>query len=98
MYKKHKESNSFTIKAALKRILYQYCKHKMFGVLLFKSHFGCCANTPFSIISAITKYSDLSYDKILNHYLDEETKSPNELLPEKLGNILKRRWKEPCAR
>ena len=80
----NKELNSFTIKAALKSIIYQLriCKHKTTKLSPFESHFGRKANTPLSNISTQPKSSDLSYEKILNHYLDEETVTPNELLPE----------------
>ena len=80
----NKELNSFTIKAALKSIIYQLriCKHKTNKLLPFESHFGRKANTPLSNISTQPKSSNLSYEKILNHYLDEETVTPNELLPE----------------
>ena len=80
----NKELNSFTIKAALKSIICQLriCKHKTTKLSPFASHFGSKANTPLSNISTQPKSSDLSYEKILNHYLDEETVTPNELLPE----------------
>ena len=80
----NKELNSFTIKAALKSIIYQLriCKHKTTKLSPFESHFGRKANTPLSNISTQPKSSDLSYEKIFNHYLDEETVTPNELLPE----------------
>ena len=86
----HKEVNTFTIKAALKSIIYQLriCKHKTTKLSPFESHFGRTANTPLSNINTQPKSSDLSYEKILNHYLDEETVTPNELLPEEhWGNI-----------
>ena len=74
----------FAIKAALKSILYQLriCKHKTTKISPFESHFGRKANTPLSNISTEPNSSDLSYEKILNHYLDEEKVKPNELLPE----------------
>ena len=76
----NKELNSFTIKAALKSIIYQLriCKHKTTKLSPFESHFGRKANTPLSNISTQPKSSDLSYEKTLNHYLDEETVTPNE--------------------
>ena len=79
----NKEINSFTIKAALKSIIYQLgiCKHKTTKLSPFGSHFGRKANTPLSNIST-KRSSDLSYDKILNQYLDEETFTRKELLPE----------------
>ena len=69
-----KESSSFTIKAALKSIIYQLriCKHKTTKVSPFEPHFGRKANTSLSNISTQPKSSDLSYEKILNHYLDEK--------------------------
>ena len=49
----NKELNSFTIKAALKSIIYQLrtCKHKTTKLSPFESHFGRKANTPLSNIS-----------------------------------------------
>ena len=85
----NKELNSFTIKAAFKSTPYQLrtCKHKTTKISSFESHFGRKANTPLSNISTKPSSSDLSYEKILNHYLDDETVTPNELLPEDLwGN------------
>ena len=80
----NKELNSFTFKAALKSIIYQLriCKHKATKLLPFESHFGRRANTLLSNISTKPNSYDLSYEKNLNHYLDEETATPNELLPE----------------
>ena len=80
----NKELNSFTIKAALISIIFQLriCKHKTTKLSPFESHFERKANTPLSNISTQPKSSDLSYEKILYHYLDEETVTPNELLPE----------------
>ena len=80
----NKELNSFTIKAALKLILNQLriCKHKTTKFLPFESHFGRKANTPHSNISTKPHPSNLSYERILNHFINEETVTPNELLPE----------------
>ena len=85
----NKELNSFTIKAALKSIIYQLriCKQKTTKLSPFESHFGRKANTPLSNINTKPNSSDLSYEKILNHFLDEETVTPNELFPkEHWGN------------
>ena len=80
----NKELNLFTIKTALNSILYQLrkCKHKTTKISPFVSNFGRQANTPLSNNSTKTHSSDLSYEKILNYYLDEETVTSNELLPE----------------
>ena len=85
----NKELNSCTIKAALKSIPYQLRtrKHNTTMISPFESHFGRKANTLLSNISTKPSSSDLSYEKILNHYLEEETVTPNELLTEDLwGN------------
>ena len=80
----NKELNSLTIKTALKSIIYQLriCKHKLTKLSPFESHFGRKANTLLSNISTKPNSSDLSYEKFLNLYLDEETVTPNKLLPE----------------
>ena len=57
-------------------------QHKTTKLSPFESHFGRKANTPLSNISTKPNSSDLKYEKILNHYLDEETVTPNELLHE----------------
>ena len=76
--------NWFTIKAALKLTIYQLriCKHKTTKLSPLELHFGRKANTPLSNIRTKPHSSDLSYEKNFNHYLDEETVTPNELLPE----------------
>ena len=48
----------------------------------FESNFGRRANPPLSNIITTHKYSDLSYEKTLTKFLDEETVTPNEFLPE----------------
>ena len=58
------------------------CKLKTTGISSFKTHFGLRANTSLSNFGTKPKYSDLNYDKIINHYLGEETVNPTELLPE----------------
>ena len=62
----NKELNSFTIKAALKSIIYQLriCKQKTTKILPFESHFGRKANTPLSNISTKPNSSDLSNERI----------------------------------
>ena len=80
----NKELNSFTMKTALKTVIYRLriCKQKTNKLSPLESHFGRKTNTPLSNISTKPNSSDLIYEKILNRYLDEETVKPNELLPE----------------
>ena len=82
--KANKELNSFTMIAALKSVIHllRICKHKTTKLSPSESHFGRKANTLLSNISTNPNSSDLSYEKISNHYLNEETVTPNELLPE----------------
>ena len=80
----NKEFNLCTIKAALKSIIYQLriCKHKTTKLSPFESHFRRKASTPLSNISTKPNSSDLSFEKNLNHYIDEEMVTPNAMLPE----------------
>ena len=48
----------------------------------FETDIGRCGNTPLSKISTSPNYTDLGYGKNLKYYLDEETVTPNQLLPE----------------
>ena len=68
-------NNTFTIKEAIKSILYQLriCKQKTTNVKPFQAHFGRKPYTPLSNISAIPKWSNLSYENILHHYIDADT-------------------------
>ena len=68
-------NNNFTIKDAIKSIVYQLpiCKQKTTNVTPFQAHFRRKPNTPLSKISTIPKSSNLSYENILNHCLDADT-------------------------
>ena len=68
-------NNTFTIKEAIKSIVYQLriCKQKTTNVTPFQAHFGRKPNTPSSNISTIPKSSNLSYENILHHYIDADT-------------------------
>ena len=68
-------NQSFTIKEAIKSIVYQLriCKQKTTIVTPFQAHFGRKPNTPLSKISTVPKSSNLSYEDIFHHYLDADT-------------------------
>ena len=68
-------NNTFTIKEAIKSIVYQLriCKQKTTDVTPFQAHFGRKPNIPLSNISTVPKSSNLSYENILHHYLDADT-------------------------
>ena len=67
-------NNTFTIKEAIKSIVYQLCicKQKTTNVTPFQAHFGRKPNKPLSNISTIPKSSNLSYESTLHHYLDAD--------------------------
>ena len=48
----------------------------------FEAHFGRPANTPLRNISTLPSSQNLTYEKIVNHYLDAETVSAEDLLDE----------------
>ena len=77
-------NQSFTIKEAIKSIVYQLriCKQKTTNVTPFQAHFGRKPNTPLSNISTVPKSSNLSYEDILHHYLDADTVPVEDYLDE----------------
>ena len=76
--------NAFHVKHALKIIIHQLriCKQKTTKIWPFEAHSGLKPNTPLSIISTKPKLSNLSYENIVNHYLDEDTVTPEAILPD----------------
>ena len=79
--------NAFHVKHALKIIIHQLrvCKQRTTKISPFEAHFGREPNTPMSVISTKPKLSNLTYvtyENIVNHYLDEDTVMPEEILPD----------------
>ena len=76
--------NAFHIKHALKIIIHQLriCKKRTTKILPFEAHFGRKPNTLLSVISTEPKLSNLTYENIVNHYLDEDTVMPEQTLPD----------------
>ena len=68
-------NNTFTIKEAIKSIVYQLriCRQKTNNATRFQAHIGRKPKTPLSNISTIPKSSNLSYESILHHYLNADT-------------------------
>ena len=58
------------------------CKQKTTKISPFEAHFGIKSNTPLSVISTKPKLSNVTYENIVNHYLDEDTVMPEEILPD----------------
>ena len=77
-------NNTFTIKEAIRSIVYQLriCKQKTTNVTPFQAHFGRKPNTPLSNLSTTPKSSNLSYENILHHYLDADTVPVEDYLDE----------------
>ena len=80
---KEEKSPAFHVKHALKIIIHQLriCKQGTTKISPFEAHFGRKLNTPLSVISTTPKLSNLTYENIVNYYLDEDTMMPEEILP-----------------
>ena len=76
--------NAFHIKHSLKIILHQLriCKQRTTKISPFEAHFGRKPDTPLSVISTKPKLSNLTYENIVDDYLDEDTVMPEEILPD----------------
>ena len=77
-------TNAFHVKHALKIIIHQLriFKQRTTKTSAFEAHFGRKPNTPLSVISTTPKLFNLTYENIVNYYLDENTVMPEEILPE----------------
>ena len=77
-------TNAFHVKHALKIIIHQLriCKQKTTKTSPCEAHFGRKPNTPLSVILITLKWSNLTYESIVNYYLDEATVMPEEVLPD----------------
>ena len=76
--------NAFHVKHAIKIIIHQMriCKQKTTTTSPFEAHIGRKPNSQLSVISTEPKSSNLSYENIINHYLDEHTVTPEDILPD----------------
>ena len=77
-------TNAFHVKHALKITIHQLriCKQKTTKISPFEAHLGRKSYTPLSVISTKSKLSNLTYESIVNYYLEEETVMPEEILPD----------------
>ena len=75
-------NNAFLVKHAIKIIIHQLriSKQKTTKISPFEMHFGRRSNTPLSAISTKPILSWLSYKNIINHYLDEDPLTPEDIL------------------
>ena len=58
------------------------CRQRTTKTSPFEAHFGRKPNTPLSVIATKPNLLNLSYKSIINHYLDEDTVLPEEILPD----------------
>ena len=72
------------MKHGLKIIIHQLqnCKQKTTKIWPFETYFGRKLNTLLSVISTKPKLSNLSYENIGKHYLDEDTVTPEAIVPD----------------
>ena len=77
-------TRAFHVKQALKIIIHQLriCKQRTTKTSPFEAHFGRKPNTPLSVIATKPNLLNLTYKNIINHYLDEDTVMPEEILPD----------------
>ena len=69
-------NKKFTIKNSIKSVVYQVLlciSKKTTNITPFQAHFERKANTPLINIVTDPRSSNLSYENILNHYLDADT-------------------------
>ena len=78
------KNNTFHVRRALKLIINQLriFKQKTIKISPFKAHSGRKPNTPLSVIATKPTLSNLSYENIVNHYLDEDTVTPEASFPD----------------
>ena len=69
------KNNKLTNKESIKSTVYQLhiFEYKTTNVILFRAHFRRKPKTPLSNMSTLPKSSHLTYEQILNHYLDADT-------------------------
>ena len=81
---KAENKDTFSTAKAIKQIVsdIRLTKQKTTKITPFEAHFGRPANTPLRNISTLPSSENLTYEKIVNHYLDAETVSPEDLLDE----------------
>ena len=77
-------THAFHVKHALKLIIHQLriCKQRTTMTSPFEAHFGRKPNTPLSVIATKPNLLNLTHKNIINHYLDEDTVMPEEILPD----------------
>ena len=81
---KAENKDTFSTSKVIKQIVsdLRLTKQKTTKITPFEAHFGRPANTPLRNISTLPSSLNLTYEKNVNHYLDAETVSAEDLLDE----------------
>ena len=100
---KAENKDTFSTSKAIKQIVsdLRLTKQKTTKITTFEAHFGRPANTPLRNISTLPSSLNLTYEKIINHYLDAETVPADDFLDEAGGSVLTeviRKLKRTCVR
>ena len=79
---KAENKDTFSTSKAIKQIVsaLRLTRQKTTQITLFEAHFGRPANTPLRKISTNPSSWNLTYEKIINHYLDADTVPADEFL------------------
>ena len=79
---KAENKDTFSRSQAIKKIIsaLQLTRQKTTQITPFEAHFGRPANAPLRNISTTPSSLNLTYEKIINHYLDADTVSADEFL------------------
>ena len=81
---KAENKDTFSTSKAIKQIVsaLRLTRLKTTQITQFEAHFGRPANTPLRNISSNPSSLNLTYEKIIYHYLDADTVPADELLDE----------------
>ena len=79
---KAENKDTFSTSKAIKQIIsaLRLIKQKTTKITPFEAHFGRPANTPLRNISNTPSSLNLTYEKIINHYLDANTVPADDFL------------------
>ena len=79
---KAENKDTFSTSKAIKQIIsdLRLTKQKTTKITPFEAHFGRPANTPLRNISTTPSNLYLTYEKIINHYLDADTNPADDFL------------------
>ena len=77
---KAENKDTFSTSRAIKQIISALRRQKTTQITPFEAHFGRPANTPLRNVSTNPSSLNLTYEKIINHYLDADTVPADKFL------------------